>query len=87
MSKITKLIPEEGGSTASETLVSNHLTTWSNNNNNNNNNNNPENHEFCFSAVKPRIMLLMDKFYIHYARSINYRFKTQIWCTDIPYVF
>jgi hypothetical protein len=46
-STIMNLIPEEG-STASETLVSNHLTTW---------HNNLENHNFHSPPWKPGIIL------------------------------
>jgi hypothetical protein len=41
---ITKLNPEDGGGTAYETFVSNHLTPW----------HNPENHDFnCIQDFHP----------------------------------
>jgi hypothetical protein len=50
---IMNLNPEDRGSTASKTLVSNHLTTWCNN---------PENHDFYSVPWEPRIMQHMDSF-------------------------
>jgi hypothetical protein len=44
ISSITNFKPEDGGSKASETLVSNHQTTL---------HNNPENHDFYIPAGKP----------------------------------